>query len=74
MYLLLIVGSGVAIGLIGATAGLVPALALAALLIPALVAVAGAHLFVASAARILAELRGAGAATRPVRPAARRCA
>lgn len=54
--------------------GVVPTLALAALLIPALVAVAGAHLFAVSAARILAELRGAGAAARPVTPAARRCA
>lgn len=74
MYLLLMVGAALAIAFVGATVGVIPALAPAALLIPGLVAVAGAHLFAASAARILAELRGAGAAARPVTPAARRCA
>jgi hypothetical protein len=74
MYLLLTVGAAVAIGFVGATAGLIPALALAAMLLPALVAVAGAHLFVVGAARILSELRGADGASRPVTPAARRCA
>jgi uncharacterized membrane protein len=66
----------IAIALGGALSawGVVPALALAAMLLPALVAVAGAHLFVVGAARILSELRGADAATRPVTSAARRCA
>lgn len=55
--------AAIAIALGGALSawGVVPALALAALLTPSLVAVAGAHLFAVSAARILAELRGAGA-------------
>lgn len=63
MYVLLIISAGVAVAFVGATAGAIPALALVALLIPALVAVAGAHLFAVSTARILSESSGTDRAT-----------
>lgn len=73
-YVIAIAAIAIALGGALSAWGVVPALALAAILLPALVVVAGAQLFLSGAARILAELRGAGAATRPVTSAARRCA
>jgi hypothetical protein len=75
LFVLIAIGAtAVALGWTLSAWGVVPAIALAAVIVPALIAVAGVQLFVVSAARILSELRGADAATRPVTPAARRCA